>query len=795
MAVDSSPQTHDRTSGDPSESSGRSLRNPSKPSGLDWLWRSFAGDVTYVVEDSIALRVFVQAMVSVGIIATDVASANVTGLSLTSLWAVPTSAIGGIWSFFRLRQRNTATKFCIAIAMLMSLAVFFVQLLMERQDTRLALAQLLIQLQVFHSFDMPRRKDLGYSMMIGMILIGVAGTLSQTLSFGPLLLVFFAIALPALALDYRSRIGLPIRSRFQASLSLLPLKRIGLMMLAALAVGMLIFAALPRFQGYQIRSFPVSTPIEFDGQFEPSNINNPGYINGGEGSETGFGTDAGDGETFNGAPGEVDQTSYYGFNSRMNLNLRGDMTPQVVMRVRSQSEGFWRVLAFDRYISQGWEISRNDDDDVEIIERPRWTYMFRLPWLFSRGRAREVIQTYTITSNLPNLIPALYSADRLYFPTQQVAVDPEGSIRAPVELVDGVTYTVVSKVPYRDRTLLGEASTRYTGAITDHYLQIPEDLEPRLQELAEEILSKAEPRPSNPYEISLYLAQYLKQNYTVQPGLPFLNKDEDLVEAFLFQYGGGYPDHFPTVLTLMLRSLGIPSRLVVGFAPGEFNPFTGFYVVENVDAHAMTEVFFPGYGWFSFDPIPGHELVPPTVEDYETFGVLRQLWNWVAGWLPSPLRGVISGVFDLLADGATRVVTFLSSLFNRGWVGILVGLSLITAAVFGLWIVLNGVRSLVFQFRLKRLPAMESLYQQMLLTLSNQGLRKPAAQTPLEYAAALHKTLPKDAAAVEEISRAYVQWRYGRQEPDIATLRERLRSLNPRYFSTRKRHKRTSSPN
>jgi transglutaminase-like putative cysteine protease len=51
---------------------------------------------------------------------------------------------------------------------------------------------------------------------------------------------------------------------------------------------------------------------------------------------------------------------YYGFNSKMNQNLRGTLKPKVVLRVRSQAPGFWRVLAFDRYTGQGWEISRDD---------------------------------------------------------------------------------------------------------------------------------------------------------------------------------------------------------------------------------------------------------------------------------------------------------------------------------------------------------------------------------------------------------------------------------------------------
>jgi len=50
----------------------------------------------------------------------------------------------------------------------------------------------------------------------------------------------------------------------------------------------------------------------------------------------------------------------------------------------------------------------------------------------------------------------------------------------------------------------------------------------------------------------------------------------------------------------MLRSIGITARLVAGFSPGEFNPFTGLYVVHNTDAYAMTEVYFPKYGWVAF---------------------------------------------------------------------------------------------------------------------------------------------------------------------------------------------------
>jgi transglutaminase-like putative cysteine protease len=745
-------------------------------------WQRLRGLPLPEPEDSIPLRVLVQLLVTVGIIATDVASLDVANWAGLSLWAVPLSIVGATWSYYRRRSRNVPVKFCIAIAMLVALAAFFVQLLNEPNDTRLALAELLIQLQVFHSFDLPRRKDLGYSMMIGLILIGVGGTLSQTLIFAPLLLLFLAIALPTLILDYRSRLGLQSSRSFRRIGIDLSLKRLSLFLLVTVALGLTIFAFLPRLPGYQLRTFPVSSLIEFDGEFDTSNIINPGYVRGGNREGTGGGTGEGTGQ----GPGEIDDNLYYGFNSQINQNLRGELEPQVVMRVRSQAEGFWRVLAFDRYTGQGWEISRNSEEQIETLKRPGWSLQFYIPWsvapwLSVNSRTREVIQTYTIISDLTNLVPVLHEPRQIYFPTEELAIDAEGGLRSPVQLVEGVTYTVISEVPYRDRTLLQKASTNYPKTIRDYYLEVPEAIADRVRQRTQEILA-ASPNPiTAPSEQALYLAQYLKQNYTVQPALPFLEEDEDLVEAFLFRYQGGYPDHFSTTLTMMLRSIGIPARLAAGFGPGEYNPFTGFYIIRNTDAYTVTEVLFPGYGWFAFDPIPGHEVVPPSIEDYQLFGVLKQFWNWVAGWLPSPVSGLLNQLFGWIASSLGGLIRWVVSLFSRGWVGLLLGLAVITGLSFLSWLSWNGWRALRYRYWLAQLPPMEAIYQQMLHWLAVQGFRKPSAQTPLEYVRQIqpHHS-PERATVIGEISNAYVGWRYGGRSPNLTRLRQQLKNLKRR---------------
>ncbi|MBW4540942.1 MAG: DUF3488 and DUF4129 domain-containing transglutaminase family protein [Myxacorys chilensis ATA2-1-KO14] len=724
-------------------------------------------------EDSILFRVLTQSLVSVGILATDIAAET-----HISVWAIPLSMAGAAWSWHCRRKRNIPTKFVLAIAMLGVLAAFFSRLLSNGQlnDTRLILAEFLIQIQVLHSFDLPRRKDLGYSMIIGLVLLGVASTLSQTMMFGVMLLVFLAIALPVLMLDYRSRLGLSSAKAEQSILRKFNLPALTKIFLVTLLLGLIIFAVMPRFSGYQLRSLPVSAQIQLPDKFDNQRVTNPGYVRSGK---AGQGAGVG-GQAEKGNSNQFDEQFYYGFGDKINQNRRGKLKPQVVMRVRSQAEGFWRVMAFDRYTGQGWEVSRNAQ--TKTLKRPAWLYQFYLPHTITLSKTKPIVQTYTIVSELPNLIPALTQPKELYFPTSEVGLDLEGGLRSPVPLSEGLTYSVVSEVPYRDVTLLQKGSTNLETPKNSVYLQLPLGNKTKIRQRTEEILATSSQPLTSTYDKSLFLGQYLKQNYTVQLDIPLLEKDEDLTEAFLIKFKGGYPDHFSTTLTVMLRSIGIPCRLVVGFAPGRFNPFTGLYEVRNTDAYAMTEINIPKFGWFAIDPIPGHELIPPSIEDDQTFTVLQHFWKWVASWLPPPIAAVLAWIMAGIAGAIQSIVVqpiaWLISLFSRGWTGLLMGLLLTTCFGFCGWLIWHGWQKWRYRRWLKKLPPMESLYQDMLNWQATQGFRKHPAQTPLEYAQQSHKLHSKERAqTIQEISNAYVGWRYGGQNPNLQNLQQRWREM------------------
>jgi transglutaminase-like putative cysteine protease len=138
----------------------------------------------------------------------------------------------------------------------------------------------------------------------------------------------------------------------------------------------------------------------------------------------------------------------------------------------------------------------------------------------------------------------------------------------------------------------------YPPQVTGAYLRLPV-IDPRIRELAAQIAGSA---PSN-YDKALAVEQYLRTRYGYTLQLPRTAVPDPLAN-FLFERKQGHCEYFASSMAVMLRTLGIPARVVNGFRSDEFNDLTGNYVVRAKNAHSWVEAFFPGYGWQSFDPTP-----------------------------------------------------------------------------------------------------------------------------------------------------------------------------------------------
>ena len=105
-----------------------------------------------------------------------------------------------------------------------------------------------------------------------------------------------------------------------------------------------------------------------------------------------------------------------------------------------------------------------------------------------------------------------------------------------------------------------------------------------------------------PYDAIRSIEGNLRRDYAYTPSVP---EHTYPLSSFLFTDGAGYCQQFAGTMALMLRMVGIPSRVVSGFAPGSLDETTGVYEVHDFDAHSWVEVYFRGIGWVTFDPTPG----------------------------------------------------------------------------------------------------------------------------------------------------------------------------------------------
>jgi transglutaminase-like putative cysteine protease len=161
-------------------------------------------------------------------------------------------------------------------------------------------------------------------------------------------------------------------------------------------------------------------------------------------------------------------------------------------------------------------------------------------------------------------------------------------------------YSAVSWIPRVTREQLLAAGTDYPAAIGTAYLQLPPQVPQRVRLLAYRISAGA----GSAFEKASRVQAYLRSNLRYQADLPPPPAGRDVVDYFLFDAPGGFCSHYASAMVVLLRLEGVPSRVVTGFATGDWEGRQGRYRVAESDAHAWVEVYFPPYGWIEFEPTP-----------------------------------------------------------------------------------------------------------------------------------------------------------------------------------------------
>ena len=256
---------------------------------------------------------------------------------------------------------------------------------------------------------------------------------------------------------------------------------------------------------------------------------------------------------------------------------------------------YWRALTYDEYTGSGWSAG-----PTQAVLYPAGQPILEVQAL---PAYRTVLQTVSRSRRQDN---TLYAASLLQRADQDVQVAWRSLEQSDIfgaslgEGIDPPFYQVESDLLTLGEVQLRAAGNQYPDWVTARYLQLPPDLPPEIGELARGLTGAAE----TPYDKALLLEGYLRSfPYTLDVPAPPAGRD--VAAFFLFDLQEGYCDYAATSMAVMARTIGLPSRLVMGYASGLYDLELGQFQVTEADAHSWVEIYFPEIGWVEFEPTGG----------------------------------------------------------------------------------------------------------------------------------------------------------------------------------------------
>jgi transglutaminase-like putative cysteine protease len=397
-----------------------------------------------------------------------------------------------------------------------------------------------------------------------------------------------------------------------------------------------------------------------------------------------------------------------GATNSIDLHFRGRLGDAPVMYVRTGAPAYWRGLAFDTYRDGAWSASMHGYREMQPYVPPRL-----LPPA-PPDNLGTFVQTFRVLRPLPGVINAAYPVASIYAPVAALRQDAYGTFHTPEGLHPGQTYSVVSYLPNLSPDVLRadeNSSDPPDGNLS--YLDIG-----RLSYEAQLLAERATQGTTNSFDTVMALTKYLQHNYRYSLQLPPVPAGRDPVDWFLFDVKTGYCEQFATAETLLLRHLGIPARLVTGYATGDYDPVLNQAVVREHDAHAWVEVWFQGHGWVPVDPTPGVSPLAAT-----------QLPNhWAAGGIARLLPHLTVGA-PAAALGSLGALAFVP-----------VAIAIASAVV----VVLVWLGRRVRKTRMKMQPGESDLLRLYERVQRRMTRRRAPPETPLEYQDAMQSAFLVD---------------------------------------------------
>ena len=430
---------------------------------------------------------------------------------------------------------------------------------------------------------------------------------------------------------------------------------------------------------------------------------------------------------------------------------------------------YWSGRAYTTYTGGGWKTEGTSVESLSpASEADRFT-IYPVPL--------EEEEEVFIPGRFPYRVEVAQDASYLFLPSgvpvdvdlpAKVEAHPEApsgsdilSIRPKRRLKPGAEYTGSSALELTGAAVLRSIPGELPEWVDDPYLQLPRSLPQRVRDMATS-LTLDEPTL---YDRALAIESYLRTlEYDKSTEAP--PYDADRVDYFLFDSQRGQSDHFSSAMTVMLRAIGIPARLVSGYGPGIPDLERGAFVIRDRDRHSWPEAYFNGAGWIEFEPSPNYALRPRDQSQLIGFGKALALIEPPVSEavIPPPSAGGIDEddeedeldgfVGGRLPGGfGVRPLPLANTGSPLGQGGALFGAALLLWAT-ALWI--------VWRRRFMALPRPEVAYGRLCRLASFLVAGPTASQTPLEYGSLVANTAPTVRQDINIICQAFSESRYGR---------------------------------
>jgi len=312
------------------------------------------------------------------------------------------------------------------------------------------------------------------------------------------------------------------------------------------------------------------------------------------------------------------------------------------------------------------------------------------------------------------------------------------------------------------------------------YIQLPLNFNPKTVSWAKKIKETGKNRPEMIAEV---LKQIREQAFTYTLTPPLLGRDS--VDEFFFTTKSGFCEHYAGSFAYLMRQLGIPARIVLGYQGGEYNEQGNYLIVRQSDAHAWTEVWLANRGWIRIDPTSA--AAPARIESGIDAAFPQRDFSGGLLRTQNPLLRSLVLYWDninykwhqwVLGYNADKQSSLLEKLGinSSNWEDIAISIMISVGGLFaalGLWI--------NFKRRKPKTDATSAIYEKFCSRLKRIGYEKQGHEGPSDFASRITIKRNDLKPEVDLITRFYIQLRYGRNPPEklLAQFRKRVTQFRP----------------